>query len=231
VSDDSAQPEHKDPGHGLFLRVLSAAVLIPPVVGAIYLGSPYFDILVAVGVLILCWEWYTLCKPHSGWILAGVPYIGFPSYALVFVRNSGDLGLETVLWIFVLVWAADTSAYATGRTFGGPKLAPGISPNKTWSGLFGGITGAATVGLITGLVLNHDSVIPLILISAALGALSQGGDLMESWIKRRFGKKDAGSLIPGHGGLFDRVDGLLATALAVALINIALENGSILTWV
>jgi len=231
VNDDTVQPGPKDRSSGLFLRVISAAVLIPPVIGAIYLGSPYFDILVAVGAVILCWEWYTLCKPHFGWLLVGIPYIGAPTYALIFVRNAPDKGFETVLWIFVMVWAADTFAYAAGRTFGGPKLAPSISPNKTWSGLFGGVAGAGAVGAITALVLNHNSVIPLALVSAALGAISQGGDLMESWIKRRFGKKDAGSLIPGHGGLFDRVDGLLAAALVVALVSIISSKGSILTWV
>ncbi len=231
MNEDTAQPEHNDRSSGLFLRVISAAVLIPPVIGAIYMGSPYFDVLVAVGALILCWEWYSLCRPHIGWLIAGIPYIGAPTYALIYIREAPDKGFETVLWIFLLVWAADTFAYAAGRTFGGPKLAPAISPNKTWSGLAGGVTGAGVVGAITALVLDHNSVIPLVLISAALGALSQGGDLVESWIKRRFGKKDAGSLIPGHGGLFDRVDGLLAAALFVALASIVSSRGGVLTWV
>jgi phosphatidate cytidylyltransferase len=231
VNGDSAQQGHKSRKSGLFLRVASAVVLIPPVIGAIYLGSPYFDILIVVGALVLCWEWFMLCRPQVGWLLAGIPYIIVPSYALLFIRHDPDMGLETIMWVFLIVWATDTFAYAAGRTFGGPKLAPRISPNKTWSGLIGGATGAGIVGVITALVLDHDSVIPLALISAALGALSQGGDLVESWIKRKFGKKDAGSLIPGHGGLFDRVDGLLVAALIVALADVLSSRGSILTWV
>jgi phosphatidate cytidylyltransferase len=112
---------------------------------------------------------------------------------------------------------------------GGPKLASRISPNKTWSGLCGGIFAAGIVGSIYNLVLMHENVIPLIVLSTLLGLLSQGGDLLESWIKRRFDKKDSGSLIPGHGGLFDRVDGLLAAAVGAAFISIIIK-GSPLTW-
>lgn len=231
MSDDTAQPGPKRSANDLFLRVVSAAVLIPPVIGAIYMGTPYFEILIGLGGIILCWEWYTLCGLRIMWLITGAFYIGIPSFALVYLRNEQAMGFETVLWIFILVWAADTFAYATGRLCGGPKLAPSISPNKTWSGLLGGIFGAGTTGLITALVLGHNSVIPLLLISATLGALSQGGDLVESWIKRRFDKKDAGSIIPGHGGLFDRVDGLLVAAFATALLGIFTSKGSVLTWV
>ncbi len=231
MSDATVQQVRKDRNSGLFLRVISAVVLIPPVVWAIHAGTPYFDLMIAVGALILCREWYTLCAGKLQWLIAGIPYIGAPTYALIYIRNDQEYGFETVLWVFVLVWATDILAYGAGRSFGGPKLAPRISPNKTWSGLLGGMSGAATIGIIMALALDHDSVIPLALISAALGAISQGGDLLESWVKRKFDKKDAGSLIPGHGGLFDRVDGLLAAALTVAAISYATSKGSILSWV
>jgi phosphatidate cytidylyltransferase len=231
VSDDTAQPAPKNPKSGLLPRIISALVLIPPVILAIYAGYPYFDIMIGIGVLILCWEWYTMCGPKPAWLLAGLVYIGAPSYALIYIRSDIELGYETVLWVFVLVWATDILAYAAGRTFGGPKLAPAISPNKTWSGLLGGMSGAAVAGIITALAFDHSSVIPLALISAGLGAFSQGGDLLESWVKRKFGKKDSGSLIPGHGGLFDRVDGLLAASLAVAAIDYTSARGSLLSWV
>lgn len=230
MNDDTVQQADNDRNSGLLLRVLSAAVLIPPVIGAIYLGSPYFDVLIIVGTLILGWEWYGMCQSRWGWVLAGIPFFGIPAYALIFNRNDPDVGLETTLWVFFLVWAADTFAYVSGRTFGGPKLAPSISPNKTWSGLMGGMAGAGAVGAIMALALNHNSMIPLALISIMVGGLSQGGDLVESWIKRKFGKKDAGSLIPGHGGLFDRVDGLLAAALVVAIAGITTSTGSLLKW-
>ena len=111
----------------------------------------------------------------------------------------------------------------------GPNWPPRISPKKTWSGLSGGVFAAGMVGFIYTLVLGLQNVIPLIVLSALLGLLSQGGDLFESWIKRRFDKKDSGSLIPGHGGLFDRVDGLLAAAVGAAFISFIIK-GSPLTW-
>jgi len=230
VNEDSAPREPDGSGSGLILRVISASVLIPPVIGAIYLGSPYFEILIALGAVILCYEWVQLCRPRLVWILAGIPYIALPTYALVYIRQLPADGYETVLWIFVLVWAADTGAYASGRLIGGAKLAPLVSPNKTWAGLAGGIVSAGAIGAMTALVLNLQSMIPLVLASAVLGAISQGGDLLESWIKRKFGKKDAGSLIPGHGGLFDRVDGLLAAALGAAVLSLLSPTGGIFEW-
>lgn len=223
------QADVSDSNSGLVARVLSACVLIPPVVAAIYYGSPYFEALIGIAVLIMAWEWWGLCGKKPIWLIFGVFYIGAPSYALLHIRAYPDMAVETVLWTFVMVWAADTGAYAAGRLIGGPKLAPSISPKKTWAGLCGGMVAAGLVGLVTGLVLDHQSVIPLVLLSMALGVFSQGGDLLESWVKRKFNKKDSGSLIPGHGGVLDRVDGLLAAALGVALVGLVLE-GSALTW-
>ena len=185
--------------------------------------------MIAVCAGILAWEWLGLCKRNVFWLLFGTLYIIVPCLALIHLRSNPDLGFETVLWVFVLVWSADTGAYAAGRLIGGPKLAPRISPNKTWSGLMGGICAAGVVGFFNALVLDHQSMIPLVLISALLGLISQGGDLLESWIKRKFDKKDAGSLIPGHGGLFDRVDGLLAASVGAAFIGLIIGE-SALTW-
>lgn len=214
---------------GLTARILSACVLIPPVIAAIYFGSPYFDVLVIVGVILMAREWWGLCDRKPIWVLFGVFYIGVPSYALIHIRSYPELGFETVLWTFLLVWAADTGAYAAGRAIGGPKLAPKISPNKTWAGLLGGVSSAGIIGFAGSLVLDLQNVIPLIILSMFLGLISQGGDLLESWVKRKFDKKDTGSLIPGHGGILDRVDGLLAASLGAAAIGILVE-GSALTW-
>ena len=125
--------------------------------------------------------------------------------------------------------AADTGAYAFGRLIGGPKLAPFISPNKTWAGLAGGIGMAAIIGVGSALLLNHKAILMLAGLSALLGAVSQAGDLVESWVKRHFGVKDTGNIIPGHGGLLDRVDGLLVAALGVAIIGVT-GLGGILIW-
>jgi len=231
VNGVTGRPEPKPRSSGLLLRLISAAVMMPPVLAAVYFGTPWFDALVIVGALVLAWEWFGLCGKRAGWLLFGGIYVAASVWALIHLRNDPDVGAHTVFWLFAVVWAVDTGAYAAGRSIGGPKLAPRISPNKTWAGLGGGVMFAALVGVVTALVLERQSVIPLALISGALGIVSQGGDLLESWIKRRFDKKDSGTIIPGHGGLFDRVDGLLAAGLLAALISKASGRGSLLAWV
>jgi phosphatidate cytidylyltransferase len=149
--------------------------------------------------------------------------------ALLAVRAHPEFGQATLFWVIAMVVAADTGGYLVGRTVGGPKLAPRISPNKTWSGLGGAVAGAALVGLSTAFVLNHTNVLMLTLLSAGLGVVEQAGDLVESAFKRHFGVKDTSQIIPGHGGVLDRVDGLLAVAVAVVIIN-EWAGGSVLAW-
>jgi phosphatidate cytidylyltransferase len=147
----------------------------------------------------------------------GVLYIGLPSVALVWLRHDPDHGGLAILWLLLVVWATDIVAYFVGRSVGGPKLAPRISPGKTWSGLIGGMAGAALVGLVAAWLMDGAA-----LGGAALGAIlavvAQAGDLFESWAKRMAGVKDSGTLIPGHGGILDRVDGLLFAAPAFAAL-------------
>jgi phosphatidate cytidylyltransferase len=163
----------------------------------------------------------------SGLMAFGILWIAVPCLAFLWLRGE-EQGRATVLWLLFVVWATDIGAYAAGRSLGGPKLAPRISPNKTWSGLLGGALSAAVVGLAIAVLLGTSGV-ALGLVSAALAVVAQAGDLAESAVKRRFGVKDASSLIPGHGGLFDRVDGLLAAAPAVALISLV-GGGSVVAW-
>ena len=165
---------------------------------------------------------------RSRWHGVGTLYIGLPSIAVIWLRHQPGAGLATMVWILALTIAADTGAYAAGRTIGGPKLAPRISPNKTWAGLLGGIAAAAVVGWVAALWLGAASVLPLVLASALLAIVEQVGDLVESGFKRYFGVKDSSHLIPGHGGVLDRVDGLLAVALAVALAQSV--GGGLLAW-
>lgn len=150
------------------------------------------------------------------WALIGPLYIGIPAIALIWLRQQPD-GTVWVMWLMGVVIATDIGGYAAGRTIGGPKLSPRISPKKTWAGLIGGMTGAAIVGLIAAPFLGIGGL-ALLLLSAVLAVWEQVGDLFESGIKRHFGAKDSGTIIPGHGGVLDRVDGLLFVAPAVALI-------------
>lgn len=160
------------------------------------------------------------------WLGFGVVYIGLAGIALIELRADDRVGRDNVIFLFLVVWASDISAYLAGRAFGGPRLVPAISPNKTWSGALGGLVGAMLVGLLAAMVFTSDiSLARVLLVAALLGLAAQAGDLLESWIKRRFGVKDSSGLIPGHGGLLDRLDGVLAAAPVGALIGVLLGAG------
>jgi phosphatidate cytidylyltransferase len=154
------------------------------------------------------------------WKFFGVAYAGFPPIAFEVLRQGGSMGLKAIIWVMVVVWCADTLAYAAGRTFGGPKLAPRISPNKTWSGLLGAVVGAAIAALVFQSVTGAGPFLATAAVAAALAIVEQGGDLFKSAMKRAHGVKDSGGLIPGHGGVIDRIDGLIAVALAAAILGV-----------
>lgn len=146
----------------------------------------------------------------------GALYVGLPVLALVLIREQPVQGLLLTFWAMALVWASDSAAYFTGRAIGGPKFAPAISPNKTWSGFFGGVVGATLFAFA--LVWLFDLPVALAWATPLLAALSQLGDLFESHLKRCAGVKDSGNLLPGHGGVMDRLDGLVAVAPVAALL-------------
>ena len=148
----------------------------------------------------------------------GVAYAGLPALVLVWLRQEPGHGLAAVLFLFVAVWVTDIAAFAAGRTIGGPKLAPSISPGKTWSGLVGGVAAAGLTGAAFGAYVPGASALRLGLLAIVLAIAAQLGDLYESALKRRSGQKDASGLIPGHGGLLDRVDGLVAAVAVVSVI-------------
>ena len=145
-------------------------------------------------------------RVSQGW---GFIYVGVPSFALLVLEWAR---FDLVFWLMLVTWSTDIFAYFAGRSIGGPKLAPRISPNKTWAGLVGGVAGAAVIGAVAASVFELGPV--FLLAGAPLGLLAQLGDLYESRVKRRLGVKDSGSLLPGHGGVLDRVDGLLPVVLA-----------------
>ncbi|MET1028289.1 MAG: phosphatidate cytidylyltransferase [Dongiaceae bacterium] len=162
------------------------------------------------------------------WLVAGILYIVAGAEAAIALRMQPE-GLATEIWIMALVVAVDTGAYAAGRTIGGPKLLPRISPSKTWAGLAGAILSAGVIGALAAALLDRPTVWPLAVASGLLAVVGQAGDLFESFLKRHFGVKDSGRIIPGHGGVLDRMDGLLAVVLAVAILE-RIFGGGILEW-
>ena len=159
-----------------------------------------------------------------GWAVPGLPYICLPVFALIALRGDGAYGLMCVVWLLLVIWATDTAAFFVGRSVGGPKLAPAISPNKTWSGSLGGLVAAALVGLLTAYYAGLEGVVGLVLMSMLISVVGQIGDLIESALKRRFGVKDSSNLIPGHGGVLDRLDSLITASVAALVIG-AVRNG------
>jgi phosphatidate cytidylyltransferase len=166
---------------------------------------------------------------HPIWLASGVLWIALPCVLLLWLAQRDGSGRATLLWILTIVWATDIGAYTFGSRIGGPRLAPRWSPRKTWAGLLGGILCAALTGWAAALLLNGPAALPLVILSAGLAIVGQFGDLAESAAKRRFGVKDSSDLIPGHGGLLDRLDGLLAVIPAVAIVT-AIRGGSVLAW-
>ena len=162
----------------------------------------------------------------------GVLYIGLAGIALIELRHDGWAGRANVLFLFFVVWASDVGAYVAGRSLGGPKLWPAVSPNKTWSGAAGGLVAAVVIGLATAFSFTpRTSVLAVVVVAALLGVASQAGDLLESALKRQFHVKDSSTLIPGHGGLLDRMDGVLAAAPVAALLSFWLGQGRVLwSW-
>ncbi len=267
----------------LAARALSATVLIPAVLAAIWYGGGPFLLMVAISIGLMSIEWSKMSAPdapaevavaitvavltgvfaaYTGWYVRawmlmvgggvaaaiasrhkteraadagyGVFYIAPACIILVWLRNptsegfSWPLGpgISWTLLLFSITWAADIGAYATGRIIGGPKLWPRISPNKTWAGFIGGLVIATFTGLGLALALPALGVtlVEAAVIGLAGGAATMAGDLWESVLKRRFGVKDSGDLIPGHGGLLDRVDGLMFAAIAVAVCRIVIHG-------
>ncbi len=159
--------------------------------------------------------------PRRAWIAAGVPYAGAIGLCPILLRSDGQQGFLAIVFLFTVVWGTDIFAYFIGRAAGGPKLVPNISPNKTWSGAIGGVVGTVVAALLFAQASGLRPAIALAAVAAILSVVAQAGDVFESFLKRRFGVKDSGHLIPGHGGLMDRLDGFVAAAMVAALIGLA----------
>jgi phosphatidate cytidylyltransferase len=203
---------------------------VPAAVAAAALGRAGVGLGIAAAGAALA---FTAARPHRdgapAWLALGALWIALPCVSFVWIAGKEAAGRDTVLWIFAVVWATDIGAYGFGRLLGGPRLAPRLSPRKTWAGLIGGAGCAALAGWGTARILGSSAALPLVVLtSAGLAIIEQFGDLAESAAKRRFGVKDSSGLIPGHGGLLDRLDGLLAVTPAVALLT--LFDGNVVIW-
>lgn len=152
------------------------------------------------------------------WMAVGTFYVTLPIMAFDWLRHATTDGQALVYWLAILVWATDTGGYFAGKSIGGPKLAPKISPKKTWAGLIGGMTCAAISGYVSATLFDWNAPVFIAILSAALAVFAQIGDLFESHLKRHFGVKDSSNIIPGHGGVLDRLDGMVSAALVVAVI-------------
>lgn len=253
----------------LWLRLASALVVGPLVLLLVYLGRPWFDLLVLLSIGIAGFEWARLCTPGeiaaAGWIAVvgclggtllavfgyyaaglvvsaavavllagrwfqhpsptwlavGGIYLAVPAVALIWLRYEPAAGRDMVIWLFLVVWAADSGAYAIGRSVGGPRLAPAISPGKTWSGVIGGLGAATLAAVVVAGLFGIERLAWAGLVGFVLAVATSAGDLVESSAKRHFAVKDTGRLIPGHGGLLDRIDGLLVAAVTVCALWIA----------
>jgi phosphatidate cytidylyltransferase len=262
----------------LLLRIISASVLGPIVLAAVWLQGPLLTVLVLVGLAGMAWEWARLAgRGRFGpagiaalitaeaavgvlawggtggtaclvavlggagvyaiaaatrmaeplWLASGTLWIALGTVAFLWLARPAESGRETALWLLFVVWANDIAAYAAGKGIGGPKLAPRLSPNKTWAGFAGGVASSGLIGALA-IGVGWASSTSVVVVSLVLGVASQLGDLAESLAKRHFGVKDSSGLIPGHGGLLDRVDGLLAASLLAGGIGFAVGKSPLL---
>jgi phosphatidate cytidylyltransferase len=211
------------------LRIISSAVMAPIAIGIAWLGGWPFVLFWTLAACIVLWEWTRLVTRSRGtasytdffvWMIAGLLYAAVVVLAPVILRRDPALGFVAILFLFAVVWVTDIAAYFAGRALGGPKLWAAVSPNKTWSGALGGTLGGVIAALLVVKVAGLVIAPMLVLVTLALSVASQAGDLLESALKREFGAKDSGDLIPGHGGLMDRLDGFLTAVLAAVMVGL-----------
>ena len=191
---------------------------------ALILGYSAAGVLVLLALSVLASLLDCKIGGQGSWTPAGLAYAGLSGVSLAWLRDGDQAGLLAILFLFAVVWATDIAAYFVGRSLGGPKLAPSISPGKTQSGALGGTVGGVLAGMALAAFAGLGNLPLLAVVAFLLSIVSQIGDLFESWVKRRHGVKDSGTLIPGHGGVMDRVDGLVAAAFALYAIGLMLGS-------
>ncbi|HEX5238431.1 MAG TPA: phosphatidate cytidylyltransferase [Sphingomicrobium sp.] len=199
----------------LLVRTLTGLLLIVVALLTAVAGGTIFALFVAAVATAMFYEWTRLTRGwRTVWYAGGFVYALIPALALLWIRERDQHGLELLLWTFIVTWSTDIGAYFAGRRFGRTKLAPTISPGKTVEGLCGGVAAAFLVGGAWTLA-NHLGA-ALLVLAPVLALAAQAGDLFESGMKRRAAVKDSGHWLPGHGGVLDRLDGLVPVAVLTA---------------
>jgi phosphatidate cytidylyltransferase len=210
----------------LLIRTLTGVLLIAAALAAAAVGGTLFAVLVAAVATAMFYEWTRIVRGWgAAWYLSGFIYALLPALALLWIRErtppdlpTPERGLSLLVWTFLVTWSVDIGAYFAGRRFGRRKLAPSISPGKTVEGLYGGIAASTLVGAAWVLATNLGK--PLLLLAPIFALAAQCGDLFESRMKRRAGVKDSGAWLPGHGGVLDRLDGLVPVAVLTAIAQL-----------
>jgi phosphatidate cytidylyltransferase len=212
-----AQVHYLDPSDNTRKRIISSLVMVPIALFAIFSSQKLFIFLVIMVAVLMAFEWAEMSRKmpdKKKWRLIGFFYIAIPLYCAVSIRILDN---EILFWMFAIIWATDIFAFFAGKSLGGVKIAPAISPNKTWSGLIGGVLASMGIGVISAMIFPG-SIIFFLLISILISVVEQISDLVESKFKRIFGVKDSGDIIPGHGGVLDRLDGMILVAPLVWII-------------
>jgi phosphatidate cytidylyltransferase len=212
------------PSSNLGQRILSSVILLFIAIYAIYFAKSLFFLLIISLTILISYEWLDIIKNSQNqkkWRLIGFFYILVPIWSILEIRNVDP---NILLWMFFIIWSTDISAYFVGKNIGGPKLAPKISPNKTWSGLIAGVVVSLAVGFLSSFMFVKGNILFFTLISGFLAVIEQISDLFESKIKRIFNIKDSGSIIPGHGGFLDRMDGITLVAPTVLALIYLFSN-------
>ena len=204
----------------LALRIASAAVLGPIAVAAAYFGGWAFSLFWGAAAIAVAWEW-TRMVSGPAWIMTGLVYAAAMFVAPVILRGDPAFGLLAIVLLFAIVWSTDIFGYFGGRSIGGPKLMPAVSPKKTWSGAICGTLGAMIVAVLVAKLFGSFNTIAIASVALLLSVCGQAGDLFESFVKRKFNVKDSSQLIPGHGGAMDRLDGFWAAAVIGCIIGLA----------
>ncbi len=206
-----------DPKDNTKQRIISGLVMIPVAVYAIFYSRSVFLFVAISAAVLMAFEWMDItksAKDQKKWRILGFLYIIIPTFSVIKIRFYD---VDVLFWMFAIIWSTDIFAFFAGKILGGAKLMPSVSPNKTWSGLAGGVFASILIGITSSLMFKG-GILFFALCSAILSLIEQASDLCESKIKRIFGVKDSGNIIPGHGGVLDRLDGMIFVAPVVLIL-------------